>query len=95
MYAVHDVFDCPGRAYLFQLSNVHQVHQNEPTLRFANGTFAESKKLAKWSDAREIAVRAWRVPVIITDVPDTSWLPVVRLAPGSAAQANPESTDPQ
>ena len=89
---MHEVFGCPGRAYLFQLSN---VHQNEPTLRFANGTFAESKKLAKWSDARDIAVRAWQMPVIITDVPDTSWLLVVRLEPGSAAQANPESTDPQ
>jgi len=52
---MHEVLGCPGRAYLFQLST---VHQNEPTLRFANGTFAESNKLAKWSDAPEIAVRA-------------------------------------
>ena len=91
MYAMPDVFGCPGRAYLFQLSN---VHQNDRTLRFSHGAFAEDKKLAKWRDPPEIAARAWEMPVIITEVSHTAWLALVRLEPGSAAQANPESPDP-
>ena len=89
---MHDFFGWPGWAYLFQLSN---VHQNDRTLRSSDGAFAEAKKLAKWSDPPAIAVRARQMPVRVTDAPDSAWLPGVRLEPGSAAQANPESTDPQ
>ena len=91
---MHDVFGCPGRAYLFQLSN---VHQNDRTLRFSHGAFAEDKKLAKWRDPAEIAARAWEMPVIITEITEvshTAWRALVRLESGSAAQADPESPDP-
>jgi hypothetical protein len=91
MSAMHDVFGCPGRAHLFQLSN---VHQNDRTLRFSDGAFAEAEKLAKCSDPPAIAVRARQMPVRVTDVPDNAWLPLVCLEPGGAAQANPESADP-
>lgn len=70
------------------------VHQNDLTLRFSNGAFAEATKLAKWSDPPAIAVRARQMPIMVTDVPDSAWLPRVRLGPGSAAHAHPESTDP-
>lgn len=91
LYAMHDVFGCPRRAYPFQLSN---VHRNDCTLRFPDYALAEAKKLAKWPDLPETAVRGWQMPVIIIDVPHTAWLPLLRLEPRSAAQANPESTDP-
>lgn len=91
MYAMRDVLGCLGRAYPFQLSN---VHQNDRTLRFSNGAFAEATKLAKWSDPPAIAVRPRQMPVMFTDVPDSAWLPLVRLGPGSAAHVHPESTDP-
>jgi len=82
---MHEVFGCPGRAYLFQVSN---AHQNDRTLSFSDGAFAEGKKSAKWS-----AVRVWDLPVILTDVAATALLPLVCREPGSAAQANPESID--
>ena len=92
MYAMHDVFGCPGWAYLFQLSNVHQ--KNDRALRFSDGAFTEAKKLAKWSGPPAIPVRTRQMPVMVSHVPDSAWLLLVGLEPGSAAQANPEGTDP-
>ena len=80
-----EVSGCPGRAYLFRVSN---VHQNDRALCFADGAFAEAEKLAKCS-----AVRARETPVVFTDVPATALLPLVCRESGSAAQANPESID--